>query len=143
MLRPATPLTVLFFVAFVLLLLSTISTPIVKGIPLASYNGVKFGVLGYCKANGVCSKIQIGYSVGMWITEKYPWLSIPGFMIGVLAGVSTQGLSSDPLDLVLTHSLQILKHCLVILMTIPPLHSHRALALTCPQSLSSIQSRPF
>ncbi|KAL9135230.1 MAG: hypothetical protein Q9175_003583 [Cornicularia normoerica] len=61
MLRPATPLTILFFVAFVLLLLSTISTPIVKGIPLASYNGVTYGVLGYCGSSG-CSKVQIGYS---------------------------------------------------------------------------------
>ena len=61
MLRPATPLTILFFIAFVLLLLSTISTPIVKGIPLASYNGVTYGVLGYCQSTG-CSKAQIGYT---------------------------------------------------------------------------------
>jgi len=70
MLRPATPLTVLFFVAFVLLLLSTISTPIVKAIPLASFNGVTFGVFGYCKADGSCSKIQIGYSVGTYIHSE-------------------------------------------------------------------------
>ncbi len=63
MLRPATPLTIIFFVAFVLLLISTISTPIVKGIPLAKFNGVSFGVFGYCKPTG-CSKIQIGYPVG-------------------------------------------------------------------------------
>lgn len=63
MLRPATPLTVLFFVAFVLLLISTISTPIVKGIPLADFDGVTFGVFGYCKSTG-CSNIQIGYPVG-------------------------------------------------------------------------------
>ena len=70
MLRPATPLTVLFFVAFVLLLLSTISTPIVKGIPLASFNGVTFGVFGYCKKSG-CSKIQIGYPVGRCFKLKH------------------------------------------------------------------------
>ena len=63
MLRPATPLTILFFIAFVLLLLTTISTPIIKGIPLASFKGVNFGVFGYCKASG-CTKEQIGYSVG-------------------------------------------------------------------------------
>lgn len=63
MLRPATPLTLLFFVAFVLLLISTISTPIVKGIPLAEFNGVSLGVFGYCKPTG-CSKIQTGYPVG-------------------------------------------------------------------------------
>ena len=66
MLRPATPLTVLFFVAFVFLILSTISTPIIKGIPLGSYQGVKFGVFGYCKASGACTKEEIGYSVGTY-----------------------------------------------------------------------------
>ena len=63
MLRPATPLTILFFVAFILLLLATISTPIVKAIPLASVNGVDLGVFGYCAPSG-CSSIKIGYSVG-------------------------------------------------------------------------------
>lgn len=64
MLRPATPLTILFFLAFVLLLLATISTPIVKAIPLAEVRGVKFGVFGYCTATD-CTPIQVGYSVGM------------------------------------------------------------------------------
>lgn len=65
MLRPATPLTLLLFVAFVLLLLSVLSTPIVKGIPLASFKGVDFGVFGYCKPNGQCTGIQIGYATGL------------------------------------------------------------------------------
>lgn len=69
MLRPATPLTILFFVAFVLLLISTISTPIVEGIPLAKFNGVSFGVFGYCRPTG-CSSIQIGYPVGKWLLKK-------------------------------------------------------------------------
>lgn len=63
MLRPATPLSILFFVAFVLLLLSTLSTPVIKAIPLASYKGVDFGVWGYCGASN-CSKIEIGYNTG-------------------------------------------------------------------------------
>jgi hypothetical protein len=63
MLRPATPLSVLFLVAFVLLLLSTLSTPVIKGIPLASFNGVDFGVWGYCGASN-CSQIEIGYDTG-------------------------------------------------------------------------------
>lgn len=63
MLRPATPLSVLLFIAFVLLLLSVISTPIVKAIPLASYNGIDFGVFGYCKGT-LCSGIRVGYSTG-------------------------------------------------------------------------------
>jgi hypothetical protein len=64
MLRPATPLAVLFFTAFVLLLLSTLSTPVIKGIPLASFNGVDFGVWGYC-SHANCSKIEIGYDTGV------------------------------------------------------------------------------
>lgn len=61
MVSPATPLSVLFLVAFVLLLLSTLSTPIIKSIPLASYQNVNFGVFGYCQG-GTCSDIGIGYT---------------------------------------------------------------------------------
>lgn len=61
MLRPATPLSILFFVAFCLLLLSTLSTPIIKSIPLATYRGIHFGVLGYCE-NGKCDGPMIGYN---------------------------------------------------------------------------------
>lgn len=63
MLRPATPLTILLFAAFVLLVISVISTPVVKSIPLASYRGVDYGVFGYCDDNN-CSKIKIGYNFG-------------------------------------------------------------------------------
>ncbi|KAL8914355.1 MAG: hypothetical protein Q9171_000985 [Xanthocarpia ochracea] len=64
MLRPATPLTVLLFIAFVLLLLSVLSTPIVKSIPLATYKDVDYGVFGYCKngPGGRCEGIRIGYA---------------------------------------------------------------------------------
>ena len=63
LMRPATPLSVLFLVAFALLLLSTISTPVIKGIPLASWKGTDFGVFGYC-TGGNCSNIEIGYDTG-------------------------------------------------------------------------------
>lgn len=63
MLRPATPLTVLLLLAFVLLLLSVISTPIVKTIPLGSFEGADFGVFGFCR-NSRCSGIKVGYSAG-------------------------------------------------------------------------------
>ncbi|KAL2065706.1 hypothetical protein VTL71DRAFT_3376 [Oculimacula yallundae] len=63
MLRPATPLTILLFAAFVLLLISVLSTPIIKQIPLASFGGVDFGVFGYCKGND-CTSIEIGYNTG-------------------------------------------------------------------------------
>ena len=67
MLRPATPLSIIFLLAFVLLLLSTLSTPIIGAIPLGSFQGYNFGVLGYCKA-GTCSKLAIGYNTGMHIS---------------------------------------------------------------------------
>lgn len=60
MLRPATPLTVLLLAAFVLLLISVLSVPIVKSIPLAQFDGVNFGVFGYCKGN-TCSDFEVGY----------------------------------------------------------------------------------
>ncbi|KAK1967805.1 pali-domain-containing protein [Colletotrichum sublineola] len=61
MLRPATPMSVLLFAAFALLLLSTLSTPIIKPIPLGSFKGANFGVFGVCKANGRCEGPEIGY----------------------------------------------------------------------------------
>ena len=64
MLRPATPLSILFFVAFCLLLLSTISTPIVPAIPIATYRNINFGVLGYCPNGGSCKGPMIGYDTG-------------------------------------------------------------------------------
>ncbi|OBT86803.1 hypothetical protein VE02_03911 [Pseudogymnoascus sp. 03VT05] len=62
MLRPATPLTILLFAAFVLLLISVISVPLVKPIVLGEFDGISYGVFGYCKADGVCSKIEVGYN---------------------------------------------------------------------------------
>ncbi|CAK3777757.1 pH-response regulator palI RIM9 [Lecanosticta acicola] len=61
MLRPATPLSIIFLAAFVLLLLSTLSTPVIKGIPLGSFQGYNLGVLGYCKGD-TCEGPRIGYS---------------------------------------------------------------------------------
>ncbi|KAF1841617.1 pali-domain-containing protein [Cucurbitaria berberidis CBS 394.84] len=71
MLRPATPLSILFFVAFVLLLLSTLSSPIIKSIPLATYRGIDFGVLGYCN-NGKCAGPMIGYNTEKLFGEASP-----------------------------------------------------------------------
>ncbi|KAL2807681.1 SUR7/PalI family-domain-containing protein [Aspergillus granulosus] len=61
LLKPATPLTVLLLIAFTLLLLSVLSTPIVKNIPLATFDNVEYGVFGYCKA-GKCTAIHVGYT---------------------------------------------------------------------------------
>ncbi|KAL8673319.1 MAG: hypothetical protein Q9168_002243 [Polycauliona sp. 1 TL-2023] len=71
MLRPATPLTILLFIAFVLLLLSVLSTPIIKSIPLASHKGVDYGVFGYCRSGDAsCNGIKIGYT-----TSRLSWKS--------------------------------------------------------------------
>ncbi|KAI2741078.1 hypothetical protein DTO012A1_4852 [Penicillium roqueforti] len=61
LLKPATPLTILLLIAFALLLLSCISTPIVKGIPLATFKDVDYGVFGYCKGS-TCTNIHVGYT---------------------------------------------------------------------------------
>lgn len=61
LLKPATPLTVLLLIAFALLLLTCISTPIVKGIPLATFTDVDYGVFGYCQADK-CTNIHVGYT---------------------------------------------------------------------------------
>jgi SUR7/PalI family len=62
MLKPATPLSLVFLVAFVLLLLASLSTPVVKGIPLGQDDDTTFGVWGFCQGDN-CSPIQIGYAV--------------------------------------------------------------------------------
>ncbi|KAJ5772264.1 hypothetical protein N7520_002793 [Penicillium odoratum] len=61
LLKPATPLTILLFIAFALMLITCISTPIVKGIPLATYKNVDYGVFGYCDKNS-CTGISVGYT---------------------------------------------------------------------------------
>jgi hypothetical protein len=60
MLRPATPLAILLFAAFAMLLLSVLSTPIIKAIPLGTFEGVSFGVFGFCNGDQ-CSPVEIGY----------------------------------------------------------------------------------
>lgn len=64
--RPATPLSVLLLGAFVLLLLSTLSTPIIGSINIATFGGVKFGVFGWCsKRANTCSGVSFGYNMGV------------------------------------------------------------------------------
>ncbi|KIV88215.1 hypothetical protein PV10_09132 [Exophiala mesophila] len=62
MLRPATPLTILLCISFVFLLLSVLSTPVIRAIPIATFAGVDFGVFGYCQPNNGCSGIRVGYT---------------------------------------------------------------------------------
>jgi len=65
MLRPATPLSALLFAAVGLLIIASLSTPIIKGIPLGSFNGVDYGVFGICNGND-CSGINLGYNTGLY-----------------------------------------------------------------------------
>ena len=65
MLRPATPLSRVCFVAYCLLLLSTISTPIIPAIPIATYRNINFGVVGYGPDGASCKGPMIGYDTGM------------------------------------------------------------------------------
>ncbi len=71
MLRPATPLAVLLFVAFALELLAVLSTPIVQAIPIASFQGIEYGVFGFCR-NGACTSIKIGYPTSEYIRMISP-----------------------------------------------------------------------
>ncbi|CAK7271541.1 regulator of ime2 [Sporothrix epigloea] len=70
MIRPATPLTVMLFAAFVLLVLSVLSTPLIKAIPLGSFQGYTFGVFGYCRPDGSCSGFELGYDTSSLFTSS-------------------------------------------------------------------------
>lgn len=69
LLRPATPLAVLLLAAFGLLVVSVLSTPIVKGIPLATFENVDYGVFGYCKGS-TCTGINVGYTNSMFFCRN-------------------------------------------------------------------------
>lgn len=70
--RAATPATVLLLAAFALLLIACLSVPITKSIALGSYNGVSFGVFGWC-VNNQCSSIQVGYNPGTFCWPLRHW----------------------------------------------------------------------
>ena len=71
MLRPATPLAVLLLAAFGLLLISVLSTPIIRIIPLGSWRDASFGVFGYCDQKR-CTPIEIGYDVREYLARCLP-----------------------------------------------------------------------
>lgn len=71
MLRPATPLAILLTAAFAMLLLSVLSTPIIKAVPLGTVDGYSFGVFGWCHENNkICSGIEIGYDGGAFKNQQ-------------------------------------------------------------------------
>ncbi|KAF3768461.1 pali-domain-containing protein, partial [Cryphonectria parasitica EP155] len=58
MIRASTPVAVLLTIAFGLLLVATLSTPVIKSIVLGSVDDVTFGVLGYCTKTGCTLDIE-------------------------------------------------------------------------------------
>ncbi|KAF3934889.1 hypothetical protein ABW19_dt0204802 [Dactylella cylindrospora] len=76
MIRAATPLTILLFAAFALLLISVLSVPIIKQITLATYNDVSYGVFGYCIGDQ-CSPISIGYNPDTALNGKKIDFTLP------------------------------------------------------------------
>ncbi|PFH59457.1 hypothetical protein XA68_12289 [Ophiocordyceps unilateralis] len=75
MVRPSTPLSVLLFAAFALLLASTISVPIVKVISLASFKGVNFGALGFCRGDS-CS-LSLGLNSAALLDNQNQAFKLP------------------------------------------------------------------
>ncbi|PHH51343.1 pH-response regulator protein palI/RIM9 [Ceratocystis fimbriata CBS 114723] len=69
MLRPATPLSLILVVAFGLLVLSVLSTPVIKGVPLGTFNDFDYGVFGFCHVDD-CSGFQVGYKVSTDTTKE-------------------------------------------------------------------------
>ncbi|RDA96169.1 hypothetical protein CP533_1653 [Ophiocordyceps camponoti-saundersi (nom. inval.)] len=76
MIRPATALSVLLSVALALLLVSTLSVPIVKQIPLASFKGVNFGVFGFCQGNN-CSPLSLGLNTAALLDNVNQAIKLP------------------------------------------------------------------
>ncbi|KJZ75975.1 hypothetical protein HIM_04799 [Hirsutella minnesotensis 3608] len=77
MLRPATPLTVLLLIAFGLLLMSVLSAPIIKAIPMGSFKDVTFGVFGFCKEGQSCSPMRIGYDTAQLLDNDNQAFDLP------------------------------------------------------------------
>ncbi|KAK8099373.1 SUR7/PalI family-domain-containing protein [Apiospora kogelbergensis] len=86
MLRPATPLTILLFAAFALLVLSILSTPIIKAIPLGTFKGTSFGVFGWCRGD-TCSGIEIGYDASAIEAAKSGDFDLPNSARSTLSAI--------------------------------------------------------
>lgn len=88
LLKPATPLTVLLLITFILLLLSVLSTPIIKTIPLATFQDVDFGVFGWCK-NAKCSAIHVGYDTSQLFGNSGNGSAVFNLPVGARNSLST------------------------------------------------------
>ncbi|CZS80406.1 unnamed protein product [Fusarium graminearum] len=87
MLRPGTPLTLLLFAAFALLLLAVISTPIIEAIPLSDFGGVTYGVFGYCQNGKGCSGIGVGYDTAKLAGDNSQAFDLPSGVRNTLSAI--------------------------------------------------------
>ncbi|KAI8675133.1 hypothetical protein NCS57_00413400 [Fusarium keratoplasticum] len=87
MLRPATPLSILLFAAFALLLLAVLSTPVIEAIPLSDFGGIKYGVFGYCESGKGCSNIGIGYDTGKLVGDDTQAFDLPSGVRNTLSAI--------------------------------------------------------
>ncbi|KAI5464104.1 SUR7/PalI family-domain-containing protein [Mariannaea sp. PMI_226] len=120
MLRPATPLAILLLAAFALLLLSVLSTPIIKAIPLGEYKGVTYGVFGFCKSGAGCTNIGISYDAGQPFNDASGTFDLPSGVRNTLSAI----LIVHPVAALVTLALFILA---VITHLHAPSHSSRFL----------------
>ncbi|KHN98792.1 Actin cortical patch SUR7/pH-response regulator PalI [Metarhizium album ARSEF 1941] len=86
MIRPATPLSVMLFVAFVLLIFSVISIPVTKFVPLGSSEDTKYGVFGYCQGD-TCTGIAIGYPRDGALTDETQKFNLPSSVRHTLSAI--------------------------------------------------------
>lgn len=86
MVRPATPLSALLFAAFILLLLSVISIPLTKLVPLGEFKDVKYGVFGYCQGDK-CTKILLGYPTGGVLSDDAQSFDMPSSVRHTLSAI--------------------------------------------------------
>ncbi|KAJ4205768.1 regulator of ime2 [Fusarium falciforme] len=87
MLRPATPLSILLFAAFALLLLAVLSTPVIEVIPLSDFDGIKYGVFGYCESGKGCSNIGIGYDTEKLVGDNTQAFDLPSGVRNTLSAI--------------------------------------------------------
>ncbi|KAG5513981.1 hypothetical protein PMAC_000603 [Pneumocystis sp. 'macacae'] len=73
--RAITFSTFLLIPASTLLLLCCLSVPVTRLVSLGSLSDLRFGIFGYCFMKGVCSSIQLGYSLDAAISLKPKYTS--------------------------------------------------------------------
>jgi hypothetical protein len=96
--KPATPLTVILLVCFALLLLSVLSTPVIKGIPIATFEDTSFGVFGYCRGSS-CTGFRVGYASGGFLLLLRLFLCLSALLISRLDGLFSDSANNGQFNL--------------------------------------------